>query len=136
MREIVKKTLFYATVLGMVFAFCYFLAADNLLWLFINDVKVVVIGTPFLRIAIISFLAYGTMYMTATLFQATGNAAPAFAVSLIQEAALIPMVLLGTALMGVSGIAWALPAGDVTAMLAGIILQTAYRKKLYAGESK
>ena len=73
--------------------------------------------------------------MTATLFQATGLAAPAFAVSLLQEAALIPMVLLGTALFGVTGIAWAIPAGDLTAMLIGLVLQMAYRKKLYTGKS-
>jgi Na+-driven multidrug efflux pump len=73
--------------------------------------------------------------MTSTLFQATGYAGPAFVVSLVQESVLIPMVLLGTALMGVTGIAWALPAGDVTAMLIGLILQIAYRKKLYAEEN-
>lgn len=135
MKEIVKKTLIYATLLGAVFALAYFIAGGHLLRLFINNAEIIAIGTPFLRIAVISFFAYGTMYMTATLFQATGSAAPAFAVSLAQEAVLIPMVLLGTALMGVDGLAWALPASDVAAMLIGLVLQAVYRKKLYAGES-
>ena len=135
MRETVRKTLFYATLLGVVFALVYFFAGGNILRLFINDAEIIAIGTPFLRIAVISFLAYGTMYMTSTLFQATGYAGPAFAVSLVQESVLIPMVLLGTVLLGVKGVAWALPAGDVTAMLIGLILQIAYRKKLYDGEN-
>jgi Na+-driven multidrug efflux pump len=135
MREIVRKTLFSATVLGAVFAFGYFFAGGNILRLFSNDAEIITLGTPFLRIAVISFLAYGTMYMTSTLFQAAGLAGPAFVVSLTQESVLIPMVLLGTALMGVKGVAWALPLGDVTAMLIGLALQVAYRKKLYAGEN-
>jgi multidrug efflux pump len=134
MKETVKKTLICATILGVVFALAYFIAGGRLLHLFINNPEIIAIGTPFLRIAVISFIAYGTMYMTATLFQATGSAAPAFAVSLVQEAVLIPMVLIGTALMGADGLAWALPAGDVTAMLIGLVLQTLYRKKLYAGK--
>jgi multidrug efflux pump len=135
MRETARKTLSYATLLGVIFALVYFFAGSNILRLLINDAEIITIGTPFLRIAVISFLAYGTMYMTSTLFQATGYAGPAFVVSLVQESVLIPMVLLGTALMGVMGIAWALPAGDVTAMLIGLILQIAYRKKLYAEEN-
>jgi multidrug efflux pump len=133
MKETVKKTLFYATVLGMMFALFYFIVGGTILRLFTSDAEIITTATPFLRIAVISFLAYGTMYMTATLFQATGYAVPAFAVSLAQESVLIPMVLVGTALMGVTGIAWAIPAGDVTAMLIGLVLQVAYRKKLYAG---
>ncbi|MDR2194373.1 MAG: hypothetical protein LBP19_07910 [Treponema sp.] len=77
-----------------------------------NNILYSTIGTPFPRIAVISFLAYGTMYMTSTLFQTTSYAAPAFAVSLVQEPVLMPMALLGTALMGVRGIARAIPAGD------------------------
>ena len=131
MKETVRKTLLCATLLGGVFALVYLAGGGGILRLFIDDSQIIAIGTPFLRIALISFIAYGTMYMTAALFQATGLAAPAFAVSLMQEAALIPMVLLGTALFGVTGIAWAIPAGDLTAMLIGLALQIAYRKKLY-----
>jgi Na+-driven multidrug efflux pump len=131
MKETVKKTLINATLLGAAFAASYFIAGGNILRMFIGDAQIISLGTPFLRIAVISFLAYGTMYMTLTLFQSTGYAKPAFAVSLLQEAVLLPMVILGTAVMGVSGIAWAVPAGDVTAMAIGFILQTAYRKRLY-----
>jgi multidrug efflux pump len=134
MKETVKKTLAYTTLLGAAFAVVYFIGGGNILRMFIDNAEIISIGTPFLRIAVISFLAYGTMYMTLTLFQATGYATPAFAVSLVQEAVMIPMVLMGTVLMGVNGIAWAIPAGDVTAMLIGLVLQAAYRKKLYAGE--
>jgi multidrug efflux pump len=135
MRGTVRKSLVYATLLGAVFAIVYFLLSGTILRLFINDVNIIAMGAPFLRIVVISFLAYGTMYTTSTLFQATGFAAPTFIVSLVQEAVLIPMVLTGSAVLGVSGIAWAIPAGDVTAMLIGLILQFVYRKKLYTGES-
>jgi Na+-driven multidrug efflux pump len=134
MKEIVKKTLIYATILGAAFAASFFVAGGNILRLFIDSAEIISIGAPFLRIAVISFLAYGTMYMTLTLFQSTGCAKPAFAVSLLQETVLIPMLILSTAVMGVTGIAWAVPAGDITAMAIGLILQTAYRKRLYSGE--
>jgi multidrug efflux pump len=132
MKGTVKKALRYTTILGAVFALVYFVAGGNILKLFANGTEIVAIGTPFLRIGVISFFTYGTMYMTLTLFQSTGYASPAFVISLVQETALVPMVLLGTVLMGVQGIAWAVPAGDVTAMLIGLILQMAYRKKLYS----
>jgi putative MATE family efflux protein len=135
MKEIAKKTLLYATILGAAFAFTYFIAGGNLLRLFIDNAEIIAIGTPVLRVAVISYLAYGTMYMTTTLFQATGCAVPASAVSLIQETVFVPALLAGTAIIGAKGFAWAIPAGDATAMLIGLILQKAYRKKLYAGES-
>jgi len=72
--------------------------------------------------------------MTTTLFQAAGRAVPASVVSLVQETVFIPVMLAGTALIGVYGFAWAIPAGDITAMLIGLILQKAYHNKLYAGE--
>lgn len=134
MRETIKKTLIYTTVLGAVFALVYFVVGGNILGLFTDSAEIVAIGTPFLRIGVISFLAYGTMYMTLTLFQSTGHASPSFAISLIQETVVVPLVLLGTALIGVQGIAWAIPAGDVTAMLIGLILQMAYRKKFYPND--
>jgi Na+-driven multidrug efflux pump len=56
-------------------------------------------------------------------------------VSLVQETVFIPMLLIGTALMGVNGFAWAIPAGDLTAMLIGLVLQKAYRNKLYASNT-
>jgi Na+-driven multidrug efflux pump len=65
------------------------------------------------------------MYMTTTLFQSTGRAVPASVVSLVQETVFFPILLVGTALMGVNGFAWAIPAGDVTAMLIGLVLQRA-----------
>ena len=136
MRETVRKTLACATLLGAAFALVFFFAGGPILRLFTVDADLLAMGAPLLRIVVISFFAYGAMYTTSTLFQATGYAAPAFVVSLVQEAVLIPMVLLGSAVLGVSGIAWAIPAGDVTAMAIGLILQGLYRKKLYAvGES-
>jgi Na+-driven multidrug efflux pump len=132
MKDTVKKTLLYATALGTAFAVVYFAFSGGILRLFINDADIITLGTPFLRITVISFLAYGAMYMTSTLFQSTGNATPAFIVSLVQEAVIIPMVFLGTAVLGVQGIAWAVPAGDITAMVIGLLLQVAYRKKLYS----
>jgi hypothetical protein len=74
--------------------------------------RVIAIGTPFPHVAVISFLAYGTLYMTSAFFQASGYAAPAFAVPPAQASVLLPTALLGTALTGVRGIAWAIPAGD------------------------
>jgi multidrug efflux pump len=135
MKETVNKTHLYATLLGGMFALVYLAAGGGILRLFIDDPDIIAIGTPFLRIALISFLAYGTMYMTQTLFQATGLARPAFTVSLAQEAALIPLAFGGASLMGAAGLAWAIPAGDAAAMLTGLALQMAYRKKLYAGKS-
>jgi len=136
MKETVKKTIAYATIIGAVFALAFFLAGGNLLRLFIDNAEIIAIGTPFLRIAVISFFVYGTQFMTATLFQATGHAVPAFLVTLVQGTVFIPVLLVGTALMGFMGFAWALPTADVMAMLIGIILQIGYRKKLYAGKSK
>lgn len=131
MKETVKKTLLYSTILGAAFAIIYYSVGGNILKIFINNEAIISIGTPFLRISVISFFTYGTMYMTATLFQATGSAGPAFILSLVQETVLIPMLILWTAVLGVNGIAWALPAGDVTAMLIGLFLQVVYRKKVY-----
>ena len=57
MKETVKKTLLSATLLGLVFALVYLAGGERILRLFINDSDIIAIGPPFLRIALISFIA-------------------------------------------------------------------------------
>jgi Na+-driven multidrug efflux pump len=132
LKRIMKLSGLYSTALGVVIFAGLFIAGANVLKAFINDAEIIALGTPFLRISLVSFLTYGVTYLFTSLFQAAGLAKPAFAMSLTLLYVFLPVLLFANYTIGISGYAWALPLTDILTMLLGIILFLANRKKIMA----
>ncbi|GMO70310.1 MAG: MATE family efflux transporter [Treponemataceae bacterium] len=132
LKKIMKLTGFYSTVLGVVIFAGLFIAGANVLKAFINDADIIALGTPFLRISLVSFLTYGITFLFTSLFQAAGLAKPAFAMSLTLLYIFLPVLLVANYTIGIQGYAWALPLTDILTMILGIMLYRINRKKIMA----
>jgi multidrug efflux pump len=132
LKRIMKLSGLYSTALGVVIFAGLFIAGANVLKAFINDAEIIALGTPFLRISLVSFLTYGVTYLFTSLFQAAGLAKPAFAMSLTLLYIFLPVLLFANYTIGIRGYAWALPLTDILTMVLGIILFLANRKKIMA----
>ncbi|GMO31339.1 MAG: MATE family efflux transporter [Termitinemataceae bacterium] len=132
LKKIMKLTALYSTVLGAVIFLGLFIAGANVLKAFIKDADIIALGTPFLRISLVSFLTYGITFLFTSLFQATGIAKPAFAMSLTLLYIFLPVLLFANYTIGIRGYAWALPLTDILTMILGVILYQINRKKIMA----
>jgi multidrug efflux pump len=131
LKSTVKISGFYSSLIGIAFAAITFIAGGNALRVFINNADVVAIGSPLVRIWIVSYFTYGVVFITTGLFQAVGKAKPAFAMSLSQGIIFVPVALLANHLAEVNGFVWALPVADVLTLLLGVVLYRIYKKEIF-----
>jgi multidrug efflux pump len=132
LKDILRTVGLYGTVLCTAIFTGLLIAGENVLKAFINDVDIITIGTPFLRIVLVSCLTYGITFLFTNLFQAAGLAKPALAMSLTLVYIFLPVLLLANYMAGVNGFAWAMPISDIVTMVLGVILYLINRKKILA----
>jgi Na+-driven multidrug efflux pump len=135
LKETLKAAGIYGTVLCVVIFSGLFIAGTNVLKAFINDVDIVTVGTPFLRIVLVSCMTYGVTFLFTNLFQAAGLAKPVLAMSLTLVYIFLPVLLLANYTLGINGFAWALPISDILTMALGIILYRFYKKHIYTANA-
>ncbi len=70
-----------AAVMAVSTALCFF-AAASLIGIFSSDPTVIEVGTDYLRIVSVSFVASGVVFVASSMFQAMGNTMPALIASL------------------------------------------------------
>ena len=81
----------------------------------------------------IAMIANGFTGLLTSLFQATGRAAAANALSMAQGILFIPLVLLGNLWFGLAGIIWALTVTEGAVLVAGIVMLLASRRAIDRG---
>jgi multidrug efflux pump len=135
LKKTIKTAGFYSSIISVVFVVIIFIAGGNALKIFINDADVVAVGSPLVRISAMTYFTYGVVFITTCLFQATGKAVPAFAMSLSQGIVFVPSALLANHLAGIIGFAWAFPVSNALTMLLGIVLYRIYKKEIFSGEA-
>jgi len=79
---------------------------------------------------LVSTLFNGFSSIYTDMFQAFGAGIQANAMALVRGLVLIPLILLGNLLLGLTGIIWSLPAAEISASLIGTALWLASRKKV------
>jgi Na+-driven multidrug efflux pump len=89
---------------------------------FSADRSVLAIGVTILTAQLVAMVANGFTGLLTSLFQATGRAAAATAMSVTQGVLFIPVVILGNLWFGLPGIIWALTVTEGAALLAGVVL--------------
>ena len=111
-------TIVFAAV-GIVFRSQVFMA-------FSSDRSVLRIGVTILTAQLVAMIANGFTGLITSLFQATGRALPATILSVSKGVLFIPVVLLGNALFGLTGIIWALTVTEcaVFSVAAGMLLMS------------
>ena len=131
MKETIRFAYLLVCGLGLALSAVIFLLAPHMISFFLNDPAVITTGTPMLRIVLLGMPFIGYTMVTTCIFQSTGKASGALALSAARQGYIYAaMLFLLSALFGYTGVITAQPAADVlTAVLAYILYQ-----KLIAGE--
>lgn len=127
--EAVKLSLAATTVFGIVGLLVMVLFKEKLLEIFNADPEYLEMGKTALTIMVLGTPLIGINVVTTTLFQALGQAKPAFLLSMSRQFLfLIPLVIVLPHLYGLVGVWAAFPISDFLAfMLSGLMLFRIYR---------
>ncbi|MTV49962.1 MATE family efflux transporter [Heliobacillus mobilis] len=132
MSEIIQFTGIIAVLLSVFITLALYSSSSFVLSMFISNDEIVKIGTPLFRISMIAPLFLGIIFLFTNVFQATGKSIPALVMSLSQGAIFLPALVIGNALYGLEGVAYALPISDFGTAVLAIILYLINRSDLQA----
>lgn len=123
MMSAVKTTFAYSLAIALLSMIFLLTCAGPIVRAFIDDPLTVEYGGRFQRIICITTPCVSVTMIIITLFQSVGEKIQPLFLSLLRKGVLdIPAMLLLNGWIGITGIAWATPAADFTAMLIAICL--------------
>jgi len=118
---------------ALVFSTVVFIFREQVFSAFVTDPSVLMIGVTILTAQLVAMIANGFAGLITSLFQATGRAAAATAMSMTHGILFIPIVLLGNLWFGLAGVIWALTVTEVIVFLVGIAIWLASRRAIDLG---
>jgi multidrug efflux pump len=110
-----------------------FVFRDQVFSAFVSDRSVLAVGVTILTAQLVAMVANGFTGLITSLFQATGRALAATAMSVTQGILFIPIVLLGNLWFGLGGIIWSLTITEVLVLVAGVSMWIASRSAIERG---
>lgn len=123
MMSAVKTTFVYSLAIALLSMIFLLTCAGPIVRAFIDDPLTVEYGGRFQRIICITTPCVSVTMIIIILFQSVGKKIQPLFLSLLRKGVLdIPAMLLLNGWIGITGIAWATPAADFTAMLIAICL--------------
>ena len=132
MRNVIRTTFLYSMLIAGIGTVFLFTCAVHVSRFFINDEATVTYGQHFLRVICTTCPCVSVTTMMITLFQATGSKIQPMVLSLLRKGCLdVPFMFLMNHLVGVNGIAWAVPIADTLAMATSICLFIPFWRRLY-----
>lgn len=118
---------------ALVFSAAVFAFREQVFSAFVADPAVLATGVTIMTAQLVAMVANGFTGLITSLFQATGRAVAATAMSVTQGVLFVPIVLLGNLWFGLAGIIWALTLTEVVVFLAGVGLWLASRRAIDRG---
>ncbi len=128
---IVQSAIWIAGIV-LVFATPVFFLRGSVFQPFSDSPDVTGIGVLILTAMLVSALFNGFTGLVVAMFQATGQALPATIMAVAQGILLIPVLLVGHAMFGLTGVIWAMTISEVLTFGIGMVLFATYRRKLLA----
>lgn len=136
MNDAIKTTMLYCMIVSVAGAALLIFGADAVTGLFIGDEATVAYGADFLKIIAIACVTTAPGFMVVTIFQATGRRVRPLILSLLRKGTIdIPLMLAFGAMLGTTGIAWAIPIADATALAVSLAVFAPYFVKLKREET-
>lgn len=131
LRRVVRYTAKVLLIFTLCCVLLFTVCAPYLCAFFIKEAKTIAFGTRFLRIIGYAAPLCALSYMCNTVFQATGNRARSFVLSIMRKGLVdIPMMFVLRAMIGVDGVCWATPFAEVVSAVIAVILYFSFMKKL------
>ncbi len=119
--------------ISLLFGVAVFAFREPVFSAFSSDSSVLAIGVTVLAAQLVAMIVNGFTGLLTSLFQATGRAVPAIAMSMAQGVLFIPIVLLGKLWFGLGGIIWALTVSEGLVFVIGIVLWLTSRRAIERG---
>ncbi len=117
MTSAIGTTLFYALGLACTATTVLFLFASPITRCFINNDATVAYGRDFLKVICFTCPSTAVNFMVITVFQATKQKVQPLVLSLLRKGTLdIPLMVMLQQVVGIQGIAWAIPLADWLAL--------------------
>jgi multidrug efflux pump len=119
--------------IALVFSTVVFLFRQDVFAAFSADRSVLAIGVTVLTAQLVAMLANGFTGLLTSVFQATGRAAAATAMSVTQGILFIPVVILGNLWFDLEGIVWSLTLTEGAVLVTGIGIWLVSRRAIERG---
>ncbi len=122
-QEVMRFTAKIGTLFGIVLTVIIFAASPVIISAFLKDVRVIELGSSFLRVNIISVPFLCTLFLMINTFQALGKAIPSMILSVSRQGFIfIPVLIIANTFIGLKGIVWAQPVADILSTLIAVML--------------
>lgn len=130
-KETLKLGLYFSLILGVIGELLTELIPGQLLRMFTNDLRLLEIAIPALRIYCAAMIFIGIQSLGATYYQAIGRGKPAIILGLLRQIIiLIPLLLILPPILGINGIWLAFPLSDAISAIITVIFFIIGIKKL------
>lgn len=130
MNKIIKFTGVCGSLISIFITFTLYLSTSFILKMFISNDEIIKLGTPLFRITMLAQIVYGVIFLFTNVFQATGKSIPALLMSISQGVIFIPALIFGDSILGVKGIAYALPVSEFGTAVLAVILYLSVKRDL------
>ena len=122
-KKVLKFSLLFALVLGIVMTLLYYLCTGPMVKMFLTDDAAYNYGVQFTHILLSTSSLFGVFYVLCNTLQAMGAATAAVIVNLSRQGIIyIPTVFILQKILGVTGLVWAQPIADFLATLLVVVL--------------
>ncbi len=122
MKSVVGFSAMLTVIFSVVCSICSYVFAPQLIRFFIRDAKTVFYGAKFLRVLCISVAIYPLLFVIIAVFQAVGEGAKPFFLSLLNKGSLdIVLFFVIRKMFGADYILWATPVMAAVALAVGIV---------------
>ncbi len=130
LRGAIGQSALWIAAIVAVFATPVFLFRGSVFTLFTDSPDVSGVGVLILTAMLVSALFNGFTGLVITLFQATGQALPATIMAVAQGLLLIPVLLIGNAVFGLTGVIWSMTISELLTFGIGLTLFAVHRRRL------
>ena len=130
LRGTILQSALWIAGIVLVFATPVFFLRGSVFELFSDSPDVTGVGVLILTAMLVSALFNGFTGLVIAMFQATGQALPATIMALTQGILLIPVLLVGHAMFGLTGVIWAMTISELLTFGIGLTLFGTYRRRL------
>ena len=131
MKSAILHTAVYSLIVSLVGTLFLYFGAAPISQFFIDNAETVRYGQHFLRVICITCPTISLTFLIIAIFQATGKKLQPMILSMCRKGGFdIPLMLVMNKMIGVDGIAYAVPVSDVLALTVAIILIIPYLKKI------
>ena len=130
-QAILKFSLTFALILGVVLTAICYLFVDQIVSVFLTDTVAFDYAVQFAKILLTTSCLFGIFYVLINTLQAMGAATASLVINLSRQGIIfIPALFLLKASLGLTGLLWAQPVADVLSLILAVTLYLGTYKKM------